>query len=160
MSVLRVDGWLLGAFQHVYETAWDRMSVPIGSFRMALAIVPVCIDTGLELSRGRHEQTFAGLLLYAIAFCLLYNPVKMVRDDRLQQLGALALLNAEARYWLRRTSSLRNFYIVLTVFSVLMFHHLGSLALIGIAYARCIQVRPRAPTRRSLGGWRDVVATT
>ena len=160
ISLVRVDGWLVEGFQHAYEATWDRVAVPIGSFRMAVAVTPVCIDTGLEFSQGWREQNVAGVVLYIIAFCLLYSPVRMMRDNRLQLRGALATLNVEARTWVRRSSSLRRFYIVLTVFTLLAFHHLGGLALLGIAYARCIQVRPRVPTRRVLEGWRIAIVSS
>ena len=138
--VPRIDACLVGAFQRLYDAAWDRVGMPVGSFRMAAALLPVAVDTGLELIHGGSGQCLAGLLLYLIAVSLLY---------RLQDARRLAALNAEARLWARRTAGLRLVYLALTAFSMLAFHHLGVLALVDVAYARCLQVRPRAPTGRS-----------
>ena len=149
--VPRLDGRFVDAFQHFYDATWDRMAVPIGHFRMALACAPVCVDTGLDLGQGRGAQTLANVLFDLVVLCLLYGPWRMVSDNHLQERGALSSLNAEARSWALRTVRLRRFSIVLSVLVILVFHHLGGLALVAIASARCIQVRPRAPMRPSLG---------
>ena len=155
--VSRIDAWFVDAFQQLYDAAWDRVGVPVGSFRMASALLPVTVDTGLELARGGDGQCLGGLLLYLVAIALLYSPVRMVRDDRVQAAGGLALLNAEARLWAHRTTRLRAVYLGLTAFSLLTFHHLGGLALVDVAYARCLQVRPRVPTRRRHVRMREAV---
>ena len=141
--MLRVDSWTASLFQRVYDLLWDGCCVPIGTFRMFVALTPIVIDASWQAWRGGLQTIVLGSGLYAVALCLLYDPLTMMKDNRLQACGRLASLNTTAQTFARRTRDLRLFYLALLVLTSILFHRTGAFLLIDVTYARGIQIRPR-----------------
>ena len=138
-------------FQRGYDIVWDACAMPVGTFRMLVALVPVLVDAGLASWSGGLPSVTLGIGLHAVTLCLLYDPFIMARENRLQMRGAYTSLNSASHMFARSNQGRRLFYIATLIVTVTVFHRVGGFLLVDIAYARGVKIRPRQRRDRWTG---------
>ena len=143
MTVVRLDWIVVGLLQRVYDMMLDRFDTRIGSFRMLVALLPVCADTLARVSRGcaMAEVLANGVVLVGIG--LFYDPGMMRRDDGLQARHDLRAINLRSLRFQVEFLTLRVFYLFSLTAVALLHRNVAGLGLLAIVYARCLVVRAR-----------------
>ena len=145
--MIRLDERVIGLLQWLYDQLLDRMDTRIGSFRMAVALLPIVSEATARVVRGNAPSAVVPDLLFVVGVSIYYSFRMMRTDDRLQSRRKLLVINSRSLRFRSQHVGLRLFYLFFFSTSLIFHHNVGGLGMLAIVYARCVTVRERRTPR-------------
>ena len=147
--MIRLDQRVIALLQWFYDQLLDRTDTRIGSFRMAVALMPIASEATARILRSNAPFHTLPDMVWVLGVSIFYSFRMMRTDDRLQSRRKLLVINSRSLSFRSRHAELRLLYLFFFSTSLFVHHNVGGLGMLAIVYARCLTVRERrTPTER------------